>query len=290
MKTKWKLAISILIVLTFSSGIFLYFVFSKVGAFFDETYKPIDANKPKGSLLKNADEILHVLLMGVDERPNDKGRPDVIMVMEINPKTNQTQLISIPRDTKVQIPGRKEMTKLNHAYTYGDVGLTVQTIQQLLDIKIEYYAKVNMNGFKKVIDKIGPLTVDNDLAFTYKNIDFPVGTIELSSEEVLPYVRMRKDDPLGDEGRNIRQRKVVNSAVEKVVESRDYLKMLELLEEISPYFEWNVQERDLKTLFAHYLPVLKNIELKPLPGEGELEKTGVWYFVPDHPSAVFHEK
>ncbi|MBM7586153.1 LCP family protein required for cell wall assembly [Bacillus pakistanensis] len=289
MNNKWKLAISILTVLTLSSGIFLYFVFSKVGAFFEETYKPIETNQPEESSLKNTDERIHVLLMGVDERPNDKGRPDVIMVMELNPKTKQTKLVSVPRDTKVQIPGKNEMTKLNHAYTFGDVALTVQTVQKLLEIKIEYYAKVNMDGFENIIDKIGPLTVENELAFSYKNIDFPVGTIELSSEEVLPYVRMRKDDPLGDEGRNIRQRKVVNAAVEKVIESKDYLRMVELLDEVSPYLEWNVQDTDFKTLFVHYLPALNNIELQSLSGEGELDKTGVWYFVPENPSAVFHE-
>ncbi|TMU84349.1 hypothetical protein FGG79_15770 [Bacillus sp. BHET2] len=289
MKSKWKIVISILALLTVTSGVFLYFVFSKVGAFFDETYQPIktDTESTEIDKGKEAEQVIHVLLMGVDERPHDKGRPDVIMVAELDPKSKQTKIVSLPRDTKVNIPGRNKPTKLNHSYTYGDVPLTVQTVQQLLDISIDYYVKVNMNGFEDIMTELGPLTVQNERDFTFGGHHFPEGRIELGQDEVLPYVRMRKEDPLGDEGRNIRQRKVIEAAVDKIIGEKDFAGALGLLEEISPYLQSNLQEKDLKTLYTNYLPSFNTIKQEELKGEGGLEEDGLWYFKAVDPTAVF---
>ncbi|WP_061808842.1 LCP family glycopolymer transferase [Rossellomorea vietnamensis] len=218
MNKKWKVGITVLIGLTVLSGGLLFFVFSKVGAFFDETYEPIDVPDAGEEEQETApDGKVHILLMGVDERPHDKGRPDVMMVVEIDPKSDKTKVVSLPRDTKVSIPGRDESTKLNHTYTYGGTSLTVQTVQQLLDINIDYYAKVNMNGFEEVIKEVGELTIDNELDFTFDGYHFAKGELTLSPDEALAYVRMRKQDPMGDEGRNERQRKVIKASVQELL-------------------------------------------------------------------------
>ena len=289
MKSKWKIAIGLLTVLTITSGVFLYFVFSKVGAFFDETYQPIETSGQATDPVENEEKerVIHVLLMGVDERPNDKGRPDVLMVAELDPKTNQTKIVSLPRDTKVTIPGMNKTTKLNHSYTYGDVPLTVQTVQQLLDISIDYYVKVNMNGFEDIIGELGPLTIQNERDFTFDGHHFPEGRIDLKPDEVLSYVRMRKEDPLGDEGRNIRQRKVIEAAIEKIIGEKDFAGALGLLEKISPYLQWNIQEKDIKTLYTNYLTSLHVIKQEELSGEGGLEEDGLWYFRAEDPTSVF---
>jgi polyisoprenyl-teichoic acid--peptidoglycan teichoic acid transferase len=123
MNKKWKVGITVLIGLTVLSGGLLFFVFAKVGAFFDETYEPIQVPDVKKENDKVIDDKIHILLMGVDERLHDKGRPDVMMVVEIDPKSDITKVVSLPRDTKVSIPGRDESTKLNHTYTYGGTSL-----------------------------------------------------------------------------------------------------------------------------------------------------------------------
>ncbi|MFI8684794.1 LCP family protein [Rossellomorea sp. NPDC077527] len=290
MNKKWKIGITILIGLTVISGGLLFFVFAKVGAFFDETYEPIDVPKAKEEKSETAPEDkIHILLMGVDERPHDKGRPDVMMVVEIDPVSDKTKVVSLPRDTKVSIPGRDECTKLNHTYTYGGTTLTVQTVQQLLDINIDYYAKVNMNGFEEVIKEVGELTFENDLDFTFDGYHFPEGELTLSPDEALAYVRMRKQDPMGDEGRNERQRKVIKASVDKLLEQNDYGKILELLDTVSPYLQWNIQEKDLKELYTDYSHAMKQMESSELPGEGKLEDDGLWYFIADNPEQVFSE-
>jgi polyisoprenyl-teichoic acid--peptidoglycan teichoic acid transferase len=288
MNKKWKVGITLLIGLTVLSGGLLFFVFSKVGAFFDETYEPIHVPDEQDDNKESApDDTIHNLLMGVDERPHDKGRPDVMMVVEIDPTSDKTKVVSLPRDTKVTIPGRDESTKLNHTYTYGGTTLTVQTVQQLLDIQIDYYAKVNMNGFEEVIKEVGELTIDNELAFTFDGYHFAKGELTLSQDEALAYVRMRKQDPMGDEGRNKRQQKVIKAAVDKLLEQNNYGKILELLDTVSPYLEWNIQEKDLKELYTHYSHAMKQMESSELPGEGRLGQDELWYYIPKDPEKVF---
>jgi polyisoprenyl-teichoic acid--peptidoglycan teichoic acid transferase len=288
MNKKWKVGITVLIGLTVLSGGLLFFVFSKVGAFFDETYEPIHVPHAKEEKNVSAsDDKIHILLMGVDERPHDKGRPDVMMVIEIDPSTDTTKVVSLPRDTKVSIPGRDESTKLNHTYTYGGTTLTVQTVQQLLDIQIDYYVKVNMNGFEEVIKEVGELTIDNDLDFTFNGYHFAKGELTLSPDEALAYVRMRKQDPMGDEGRNERQRNVIRASIDKLLEQNDYGKILDLLDTVSPFLQWNIQEKDLKELYTDYSQSMKKIESSELPGEGRLGQDGLWYFIPENPEQVF---
>ncbi|MDX8342522.1 LCP family protein [Rossellomorea sp. YZS02] len=287
MNKKWKVGITVLIGLTVLSGGLMFFVFAKVGAFFDETYEPIQVPDVKKENEKVTDDTIHILLMGVDERPDDKGRPDVMMVMEIDPKSDSTKVVSLPRDTKVSIPGRDESTKLNHTYTYGGTSLTVQTVQQLLDVKIDYYAKVNMNGFEEVIEEVGELTIDNELDFSFDGYHFAKGELTLSPDEALAYVRMRKQDPMGDEGRNERQRKVIKASVDKLLKQNDYGKILELLDTISPYLQWNIQEKDLKELYSHYSHAMKQIQSSELPGEGKLAEDGLWYFIAEDPEEIF---
>lgn len=296
MKKHWKVAIGALISLTIISGILLYFVLTEVGAFFDKTYEPIESTPQEetASVVKTEHKkeketgVLHVLLMGVDERINDKGRTDVLMVLEVNPNDKSTKIVSLPRDTKVKIPGKNKSTKLNHAYGSGGPSLTIQTVENLLDISIDYYVKVNMSGFEKIISEIGDLTIDNEREFSFEGNHYPKGEITLQPEEALAYVRMRKDDPLGDMGRNNRQRKVLEASINKLVKKHDYVGMVKLLDTISKYLQWDIKQSDLHDLYTNYRPALRNIESFTLPGDGKLDKDGLWYFFAENPGEVLH--
>src|SRR5690625_6759270 len=92
-----------------------------------------------------------------------------MILMSLNPNTNSTVMMSIPRDTYVNIPGRGK-DKINHAYAFGDVELSIQTVEEAFDIPVHFYAKVNMDGFKEGIDAIGGVTIYNDIAF-YHDVD-----------------------------------------------------------------------------------------------------------------------
>src|SRR4051794_3487651 len=103
---------------------------------------------------KNQDPF-SILLLGVDERKNDKGRSDTMIVMTVNPTKQSINMLSLPRDTRTEIVGHGTMDKINHAYAYGGIPMAINTVEAFLDIPIDYYAKMNMEGFQDIVDAVG---------------------------------------------------------------------------------------------------------------------------------------
>ncbi len=102
--------------------------------------------------------ILRVVIIGADERKNDVGRSDTLMVAFINPSLKKVALLSIPRDLRVRIAGHG-LAKINRAFSEGGVELTVATVRELLDQDIDYHVKVNFEGFVKVVDTLGGIDI-----------------------------------------------------------------------------------------------------------------------------------
>ncbi len=125
---------------------------------------------------------VNVLLIGVDERKNDPGRADAIMLLSFNPKTKKATSLSIPRDMQVTLADGAK-TKINHTYAYGGVEETIETVEQTFDVKIPYYAKINMEGLIELVDAVGGVTVDNPSAFSWNDRrlqkDYAEGEIKL---------------------------------------------------------------------------------------------------------------
>lgn len=142
-------------------------------------------------------EPFSVLLLGVDERANDVGRSDTIVVLTVNPAKHSILMFNIPRDTRTEIIGRGSEDKINHAYAFGGVNMSIQTVEHLLGSPIDYYVKANMEGFSSIIDLLGGVDVTNSFEFTYEGKVFEQGNIHLSGEEALLFSRMRYDDPRG---------------------------------------------------------------------------------------------
>ena len=147
-----------------------------------------------------------VLVLGVDQREHDRGRSDSIIVLSVNPMKQSMLMFNIPRDTRTEIVGRGTIDKINHAYAFGDVEMSLKTVENFLDYPIDYYIKMNMEGFENIVDLFGGVTVNNSMAFQYEGVDFGKGELFLNGSDALLYSRMRYEDPRGDFGRNTRQR------------------------------------------------------------------------------------
>jgi LCP family protein required for cell wall assembly len=156
-----------------------------------------------------------VLMLGVDERAGDKGRSDTIIVLTVNPNNNSVKMLSIPRDTRTEIVGKGTEDKINHAYAFGGVPMSMNTVEKFLDIPIDYYMQINMEGFKDIVDAVGGVTVQNTLDFTQDNFHFPVGSVQLNGEKALSFSRMRYEDPRGDFGRQTRQRQILQAVIKE---------------------------------------------------------------------------
>ncbi|MEO7586861.1 MAG: LCP family protein [Arachnia sp.] len=159
---------------------------------------------------------LNFVLMGTDARnPDERGRSDVLMVMHIPGNRGDAYLISLPRDYWVEIPGHGT-AKINAAYSYGGPALTVETVEQLLDIPIDHTAIINFEGFIRVIDALGGVTVENRHVSASNGFAYPRGPVELTGESALNFVRERKNLPNGDFDRAERQRDVLKAIVTKL--------------------------------------------------------------------------
>src|SRR5699024_6822287 len=154
------------------------------------------------------------VLMGVDQREGDKGRSDSLMLAHLTADRSALYLISFPRDMWVTLRDRGK-DKINVAYAYGGTELTVRTLQQLLDIRVDHVAMIDMEGFVRLTDAVGGVTVVNEHPFSRHGHDFPRGEVELQGEKALAFVRERKQLPNGDLDRARNQRLVVRAIIDK---------------------------------------------------------------------------
>lgn len=226
--------------------------------------------------LKQKDPI-SVLLLGVDERENDRGRSDTMVVLTVNPADQSTKMVSIPRDTYTEIVGRDTFDKINHAYAFGGLEMSRDTVEQLLDIPIDYVVQLNMKGFKDVVDALGGVQVYNGFAFD----DFKAGEITLTGDEALRYVRMRKQDPEGDFGRQNRQKLVLDSILNKASSLDAVLNYPKVFKALGENVRTNMSFREMVYVQNNYRDAAGTIEqLYFDQGSGQTIK-GVWYYMMD---------
>jgi polyisoprenyl-teichoic acid--peptidoglycan teichoic acid transferase len=217
-KTWLKVTGIILLILLLAGGAYAFTVYKSFKSAVDTMHEPIDREvsvKREEPIALEKKDPFSVLMMGVDERTGDKGRSDTIIVLTVNPNNNSVKMLSIPRDTRTEIIGKGKEDKINHAYAFGGVPMAMDTVENFLDIPIDYYIQINMEGFKDIVDAVGGVTVNNDLDFTYDGFHFTKGELTLNGEKALSYSRMRYEDPRGDFGRQTRQRQIIQGVINK---------------------------------------------------------------------------
>ena len=180
---------------------------------------------------------LNILIMGVDDRPkeDDPGRSDTLLVMTIDTESREASIISVPRDTRVRVKGLG-WDKVNHAYLVGGVALTRQTTENFLGIPMDYYAKINLESFGRIVDAIGGVTIDVEKRMQYEDswdhyvIDLKPGVQRLDGRTALQYVRYRDEE--GDIGRVARQQKFIKAVVMEISSPAIILKAPSLIREV----------------------------------------------------------
>lgn len=166
-------------------------------------------------------KVFNIYISGIDTYGSIStvSRSDVNIIMTVNMNTHKILLTTTPRDAYVKIPGggADQYDKLTHAGIYG-VETSEKTLENLYGIKIDYYARINFTSFLKLIDQLGGVTVHNDQAFTslHGKFDFPVGDIQMNSEQALGFVRERYSLDGGDNDRGKNQEKVISAIVNKL--------------------------------------------------------------------------
>ncbi|MFC7321799.1 LCP family protein [Halobacillus campisalis] len=271
-KSKKWLWITLTVVLLLGVGItaYLFSIYNNVKSTVDndihETVTGIDHEATKKKV--ESKESINVLLLGVDERENDRGRSDTMIVMTLDPENERSQMVSIPRDTRTKIVGEGFDDKINHAYAFGGSNMAVDTVENFLDIELDYYLRMNMEGLGQLVDAVGGITVDNDFAFDYSGESFSEGEINLNGEEALAWVRMRYDDPQGDAGRNERQRQVIQGVLDQGANINAVNKIGDIMDVLGGNVATNMQFEDMRDLATNYRGARKDISTYQITGSG----------------------
>lgn len=270
----------ILLFLVVIGGIFGYTVYQQLANSVDQMHTPLerDSELRQEDLELTKQQPFSVLLLGVDERDGDSGRSDSIIVLTVNPELETVKMLSIPRDTRSEIIGQNTVDKINHAYAYGGITMAMDTVENFLDIPIDYYIKINMESFKEIVDAVGGITVNNELDFTYEGVHFPIGTITLNGEEALKYSRMRYDDPNGDFGRQARQRKIIEAVIKQGASFTILTNYKDIFDALGNNIQTNLTFKEIKNIQSNYRSAVKNIDQITVKGSGT-KINGIYYYV-----------
>ena len=227
---------------------------------------------------------LNILIVGCDEIENH-GRADTIVLLSISPKTKDALILSIPRDTRVEIPGRG-MDKINHAYAFGGESLLTKTVSSFLDVPIHFYAVADFNGFVYIIDELGGVEIDVEKEMHYVDkaggveINLHPGKQILNGEKALQYIRFRYDK-LGDLGRIKRQQKLALAVIKKMINFDSMIKIPQISEGMKDYIETNIEARDTVALANLFRGVnQEKFRIETVQGE-PVYIEGISYLEPD---------
>lgn len=268
----WKWVLGIVLALLLINGAILAKFYFDARHSVESTYTPVKHKTGRNDevSLKNG-QPFSVLLLGTDTgdlgRTEKNGRSDTIMVATVTSK--KTTLLSIPRDTLVNIPGHSGNSKINAAYSYGGLTGSLNTLQSYLGIPLDHYIEVNMKGIQQLSAAVGSVEVENDLDFTQSGKHFAKGKVTLDQNNILPFSRMRHEDPRGDYGRQLRQREVVTALVKKVASVGSITKYKSILSAISSNMKTDISFNQMKEIYSNYKGAT-NISQKQLQGQGQM--------------------
>ncbi|HWQ60792.1 MAG TPA: LCP family protein [Negativicutes bacterium] len=233
---------------------------------------------------------VNILVLGIDygdnETPGAPKRSDTMIVASVDPVSGTVSMLSIPRDTRVAIPGRTGYDKIAHAYAYGGPQLSARTVEEFLGVPINYYVTMDWQGFISVVDILGGVDMyveDNmnyDDPYGALSIHLKKGYQHLDGEKAGQYVRFRHDE-LGDIGRVQRQQRFLKAMIDEMLQVGTLFKLPALTATIRQYVASDMPPLVMLRL-ANTLKGFRDGGLKAelLPGKFATID-GLSYWVPD---------
>lgn len=267
--------LTVILVLLVSVGAYAARKYYNIKHAVDNTYQSAGIKKNRNAnAVIQAKSPISILIMGTDTGAlgrSYKGRTDTMMLITLNPKKDKTTITSIPRDTGVTIPGyeSESPSKINAAYAFGSSGTAIKTVQEMLNVPIDFYAVMNMGGMEKVVNAVGGVTITPTLSFSYNGYTFTKGqSTKMNGKKALAYSRMRYSDPDGDYGRQTRQREVIMAIMSKAGSISSLLNK-DFLDSVSSQMKTDLTFSDLSAIAQNYLGARKSVSQTHLQGTGQ---------------------
>lgn len=301
MKNKIKIFLLILTVILLSIigyGVNLYL---KAESAITDAYEDLsDEGREKSKLRDEAVDPkfdnVSVLIMGIDE--NDlreqvqTARTDALLLATLNRENKSVKLLSIPRDSYVYIPHVGYNDKINHAYAFGGAKATIDTVEHLLGLPVDYYVTLNFNAFIDVIDAIDGVKVkvpyeirELDSSDRKNAIYLQEGEQILKGEEALAFVRTRKKD--SDVERGKRQMEVIEAIIEKSTSLSTIFKYDDIITAVGNNLQTNMRFSEMRSFFSYFTQG-DGLQVEKLTLEGEdYQPNNVYYWKIDEDSLTY---
>ena len=290
--TTFKVIITILIVLLVLIVAAAIFIFTKLHSFNNSINESLDRehSQLRHKAAKEGDPMT-VVLYGIDDdaerqQENLGQRSDSIVLMSINPDDKKTVMVSVPRDTRTKIVGHGTTEKINHAYAYGGPKMAVNSLENLMDVPVDHYIAINMDGVKTVVDELGGVDITSNGTFTTKSqtpFHFEKGKkYHMDGKEALAYMRSRKEDGAGgDEGRQLRQQQVITAAAKEAFSVNSVTKLNGIFKAAQDNLKTDLSFVQLNRFKSDYDKAQDNVERLTINGQNALGDDNLYYFYPE---------
>ena len=252
--------------------------------------------------IKLNSDVFTLYISGIDTYGSvaTTSRSDVNIIAVVNTKTKQILLVSTPRDYYVPLSisnGVKD--KLTHAGIYG-INCSKDTLSMIYDLEIQYYFRLNFDGFIKIIDELGGVTVHSDYAFTTRhyNVDIKVGDNRLNGEQALGFARERYALSDGDRQRGRDQMEVIKAVINEMASSKMLYNYTDIMDAISDCFQTSMPKDMIQSLVKMQINDMKkwNVVSYSVDGTGTRASTfsipgrdNLWVMIPDE-NTINHAK
>lgn len=227
-----------------------------------------------------------ILILGVDDSEKrdqgaDNSRTDALLLATLNNKTKTVKLLSIPRDSYVYIPYVGYQDKINHAHAYGGTLASIETVEELFDIPIDYYVRMNFNAFIDIVDALGGIEaeVPYDMLemdeFDKKTVNLKEGLQTLDGREALALARTRKQD--SDIERGKRQQEIIKAIATKSASLTSISKYDDILAAVGSNMKTDMTFDEMRSFFSYLTAGMPRIDTLTLEGKDDTS-TGTYYY------------
>lgn len=233
-----------------------------------------------------AQDNVSILILGVDDSEKrgqgaDNSRTDALLLATLNNKTKTVKLVSIPRDSYVYIPHIGYNDKINHAHARGGTLASIETVEELFDIPIDYYLRVNFNAFIDIVDALGGIEAEVPYAMLEKDefdrntVNLQPGLQTLGGREALALARTRKQD--NDIERGKRQQEIIQAIASKASSFTSISKYDDILAAVGNNMKTDMTFTEMKSFFSYLSNGMPRIDTLTLEGYDDMS-TGVYYY------------
>lgn len=291
--SKWKMFFKVTLLVTLSLVIcgtaYGVYLTKKAEHTADRSYEKIenrDLPDKREAKVAPATDNVSVLFMGVDDSEKrgqgaDNSRTDALLLATLNNKTKTVKLLSIPRDSYVYIPYVGYRDKINHAHAYGGSLATIETIEELFDIPVDYYFRMNFNAFIDIVDALGGVEAEVPYKLVEldendkRTINLDPGLQQLNGSEALALARTRKLD--SDIERGKRQQEILKAIASKAGSFTSITKYDDLLEAVGNNMKTDMTFTEMKSFFSYLTDGMPRIDTLTLKGYDDMS-TGTYYY------------